>query len=123
VICVDTSVLIDLLRGNEAVTTHLAGTDRERGLCYPVACELYKGVYKSGAPEKGEREVGGLVRHLEYVEAGPAAAQEFGRFKQSYPNKSEFDLMIAAITSAADASLLTRDTDFEGLTELPVEII
>ena len=31
--------------------------------------------------------------------------------------------MIAAITSAADAPLLTRDTDFEGLTELPVEII
>jgi predicted nucleic acid-binding protein len=50
VICVDTSVLIDLLRGNEAVTTHLAGTDRERGLCYPVACELYKGVYKSAKP-------------------------------------------------------------------------
>ena len=122
-ICVDTSVLIDLLRGNEEVTAHLARIDGTRGLCYPVVCELYKGVYKSNAPEKGEREVGDLVRDLEYIEAGPAAAQCFGRFKQSYPTKSEFDLMIAAITSAAGISLLTRDTDFKDITELPTQII
>lgn len=122
-ICLDTSVLVDLLRGDDEVADRLDDLPETPATCFPVTSELYKGVYKSAAPEKGEREVGHLLRRLEPLPADRNAARRFGQLKQSYPDHSEFDLLIAAIVVAADASLLTRDSDFEFIDELAVDVV
>ncbi|MDY6777648.1 MAG: type II toxin-antitoxin system VapC family toxin [Candidatus Nanohaloarchaea archaeon] len=122
-ILLDTSVLIDLLRGDQTVTDRLEDQEATLATTYPIACELYKGVYKSDAPEKGEKTVKELLDSLEYIEPGKEAAQRFGELKQHHPDVSEFDLMIAAVASAANATLLTRDQDFQQIDEINVDLI
>lgn len=122
-ICLDTSVLVDLLQGEPTVERRLDAIDQRIAVAYPIICELYKGVYKSDDPEKGERTVGQLLESIELLETGRSAGKEFGKLKAAYPHKDEFDLMIASIVAAADVQLLTRDSDFDDIDEISVEIL
>lgn len=122
-ICLDTSVLIDLLRGEQTVERHLDTTEQRMAVAYPIVCELYKGVYKSEDPERGEETVAELLDSLEILDADRKAGRTFGKLKQTYPDKSEFDLMIASIVASADVTLLTRDSDFEDIDEIQVKIL
>lgn len=122
-ICLDTSVLIDLLRGEQTVERRLDAIEQRIAVTYPTVCELYKGVYKSDDPERGEETVAELLDSLEILDADQTAGRKFGQLKQAYPHKGEFDLMIASIVASADAPLLTRDSDFEDIDEIQVEVL
>lgn len=122
-ICLDTSILIDLLRGERTVEHRLADNEQRIAVAYPIVCELYKGVYKSDDPERGEETVTELLDSVEMLNADQTAGRKFGQLKQAYPHKGELDLMIASIVAAADVPLLTRDSDFEDIDEIQAEIL
>ncbi len=122
-ICLDTSVIIDLFHGEETVSRRLDNVETTPAITYPIICELYKGVYKSSKPEEGERELEKLLKHLHIISPGTKAAKIFGKLKERHPEKSEFDLMIAGICIAADTTLLTRDTDFTDIDSLTTEVL
>ncbi len=121
-ICLDTSVIIDLFRGDKEIEDLLS----EGGVfavSYPVVCELYKGAYLSSKPEKGVNEVEKFLENVRFLESGSVAAKEFGRLHEKYPKKNDFDLMVASVCISEGAELLTRDDDFEGIEELEKTIV
>ena len=115
-ILADTSVLIDLLRGE--IRAEKLEEHGEITTCFPIQCELYKGTKLARNTEKGEKEVKKLIERLEELETGPKAAKKFSELRQKYRNIDEFDLMIAAICIANNAAILTQDKDFEKIEEL-----
>ena len=115
-ILADTSVLIDLLRGEiEAEKLEEHG---EIATCFPVQCELYKGTKMARNTQEGEKQVKKLFERLGELKSGPEAAKKFSELRQKYGDLNEFDLMIAGICLTNDAELITQDEDFERIEEL-----
>jgi len=119
----DTSVIIGLLRGEEKVEELLDGEEETLCACFPVQCELYLGTRLARRTEEGEKEVESLLEELENLEADRESAKKVAELRQKYENINAFDLMIAGICLAKDASIVTKDTDFRKIEELEVEEI
>lgn len=122
-ICLDTSVIIDLFRGDEEIEDLLSEMEGVFAVSYPIVCELYKGAYMSSKPEKGVNEIEKFIENVHLLESGSVAAKEFGRLHEKYPGKNDFDLMVASVCISEGAELLTRDDDFEGIEELENSIV
>jgi predicted nucleic acid-binding protein len=115
-ILADTSVLIDLLRGE--IKAKQLEEYGEIATCFPIQCELYKGTKIARNTEEGEKQVKKLLERLKGLEAGPKAAKKFSELRQKYSDINDFDLMIAGICIANNADILTQDSDFEKIEEL-----
>jgi predicted nucleic acid-binding protein len=105
-VLVDTSVLIDVLRGSDAAAEWLAGLD-EVPLCSEVTrAEVLRGV-RSRERAPTER----LLQALRWVpvdESVSRRAGELGRqHRRSHPGLSVADLVIAATALGAEAELAT----------------
>ena len=122
-ICLDTSIIIDLFRGDAEIEELLSEIDGNFAVSYPIVCELYKGAYLSSKPEKGVDEIEKFIENVRFLESGPEAAEEFGRLRERYPDKNDFDLMVASVCISEKAELLTRDDDFKGLEGLEKKIV
>ena len=115
-IVADTSILIDLLKGE--ISSKELEEHGEIATCYPIECELYKGTKIARNTEKGEKQVEKLLERLTEIESNKYSAKVFADLTQEYPEISEFDLMIASICISHNAKLLTLDSDFNEIGEL-----
>ncbi len=122
-ICLDTSVVIDLFRGDAEIEELLSEIEGVFAVSYPIVCELYKSACLSSKPEKGVNEIEKFIENVRFLESGPEVAKEFGILHEKYPNKNDFDLMVASVCISKKAELLTRDDDFEGVEELEKKIV
>ncbi len=122
-ICLDTSIIIDLFRGDKETESLLSDIEGVFAVSYPIVCELYKGAYKSSKPEKGEKEIEKFLENVHFLKPGPNASKSYGKLNERYPEISDFDLMIASICISEQAELLTRDDDFEDIEELDKNIL
>jgi len=122
-ICLDTSIIIDLFQGDEEIESLLSDIDGVFAVSYPIVCEVYKGTYMSSIPEKGEKEVEKFLENVHFLESGPKASKSYGKLNNKYPDISDFDLMIASICISEDAELLTRDDVFDNIIELEKNIL
>ncbi len=122
-ICLDTSVIIDLFSGDKETESLLSDIEGVFAVSYPIVCELYKGAYKSSKPEKGEKEIEKFLENVHFLKPGPNASKSYGKLNERYPEISDFDLMIASICISEQAELLTRDDDFEDIEELDKNIL
>jgi len=122
-ICLDTSVVIDLFKGDAEIEELLSEIEGVFAVSYPIVCELYKGAYLSSKPEKGVNEIEKFIENVRFLESRPETAKEFGRLHERYPDKNDFDLMVASVCISKKAELLTRDDDFEGIEELEKKIV
>jgi len=122
-ICLDTSIIIDLFRGDAEIEELLSEIDGNFAVSYPIVCELYKGAYLSSRPEKGVNEIEKFIENVRFLESRSLAAKEFGRLHERYPDKNDFDLMVASVCISEGAELLTRDDDFKGIEELKKKIV
>lgn len=119
----DTSVIIGLLRGNQEIEELVAEEDETLCSCFPVEYELYRGTKLARETEQGEKEVEALIDQLENLDANIESARKTAELKEKYPEISTFDLMIAGICITHNASIITKDSDFEDIEELEVEKI
>jgi predicted nucleic acid-binding protein len=118
-ILVDTSVLIDLLRGKiEAEKLEEHGN---LATCFPVQCDLYKGTRIARNTEKGEKQVRKLLETMDELEADRESAEKFTGLREKYPEVNEFDLLIAGTCLSNGASILSQDEDFREIDELEVK--
>jgi len=117
-ILADTSVLIELLRGNSEIEQKLE--DKEVATCFHVKYELYRGTRIARKTEEGKEQIEALLEELETIELTRDVARKASELRERY-SINTFDLMIAATAIVNSMELITQDTDFQKIEELEVE--
>lgn len=105
----DTSVLIDVLRGDEGALAFLAGLD-----AVPVCSEISRIEVLRGLGSEERTAASQLLRTLEWHDVNERVAHragELGRtWRRSHPGIDTADLAIAATAELAAAPLATSNT-------------
>jgi len=120
----DTSVVIEFLRGNASVKTRL---QKETVLTIPyvVLGELYLGAYRSANAAKHGDQIKRFLVNCEVLSADAETADHYARIKATLLQKGkpipENDIWIAAIASQYSLPLVTRDNHFSEIDGLPLE--
>jgi tRNA(fMet)-specific endonuclease VapC len=115
-VCLDTSVLVALIRKDQAAIDGLAA-EAERGGTVSTTvvnlCELYSGAYGSKNPQKELTKVQGLVSDLGLLELDAGAAKRYGELVNDATLRrapiGDFDLIIASIALEQGEKLVTRN--------------
>ena len=115
-VCLDTSVLVALIRKDQAAIDGLTA-EAERGGTVSTTvvnlCELYSGAYGSKNPQKELAKVQDLVSDLGLLELDAGAAKRYGELANDAALKrapiGDFDLIIASIALEQREKLATRN--------------
>ena len=115
-VCLDTSVLVALIRKDQAAIDGLTA-EAERGGTVSTTvvnlCELYSGAYGSKNPQKELAKVQDLVSNLGLLELDAGAAKRYGELVNDATLKrapiGDFDLIIASIALEQEEKLVTRN--------------
>jgi tRNA(fMet)-specific endonuclease VapC len=123
----DSSFLVDVVRGEERALTALARLEEEyHDLSTTVInlLELFRGVYLSERKEENITEVMEIARGLDLLGIGWETFQIYGTLsatlKEGGIAVDEFDLVIAALALQADGMIVTRDQHFQRIPGLEV---
>ena len=120
---VDSTFLIDHLRGLPAATDRLAdifenGDD-------PIVTEVIVCEVRAGLLPEDERHLATLLEPMEFVQPEPATAMRAGRWRAELRARgrtlSLADALIAAAAASMDAAVLTRNVRVFALTPVRVE--
>lgn len=123
----DTSFIIDLIRRKPEALRVLETIEKE-GLTpatIPITIlELYRGAYLSLSPEKSQKEVEVITKHLITENINDETYRIFGALSASLRKEGspvgDFDELIAALALGYDSEIVTRDHHFEGIPGLMV---
>jgi tRNA(fMet)-specific endonuclease VapC len=115
-VCLDTSVLVALIRKDQAAIDGLTA-EAERGGTVSTTvvnlCELYSGAYGSKNPQKELAKVQDLVSDLGLLELDAGAAKRYGELVNDATLRrapvGDFDLIIASIALEQGEKLVTRN--------------
>ncbi len=115
-VCLDTSVLVALIRKDQAAIDGLTA-EAERGGKVSTTilnlCELYSGAYGSKNPQKELAKVQDLVSNLGLLELDVGAAKRYGELVNNATLKrapiGDFDLIIASVALEQEEKLVTRN--------------
>jgi tRNA(fMet)-specific endonuclease VapC len=115
-VCLDTSVLVALIRKDQAAIDGLTA-EAERGGTVSTTvvnlCELYSGAYGSQNPQKELAKVQDLVSDLGLLELDAGAAKRYGELLNDATLRrapiGDFDLIIASIALEQGEKLVTRN--------------
>jgi tRNA(fMet)-specific endonuclease VapC len=115
-VCLDTSVLLALIRKDQAAIDGLTA-EAERGGTVSTTvvslCELYSGAYGSKNPQKELARVQDLVSNLGLLELDAGAAKRYGELVNDAALRrapiGDFDLIIASIALEQKEKLVTRN--------------
>ncbi len=120
-VCVDTSFLIDLLRGKEKAIQELLRIENggERIATTPIsASELFEGAYESSNAERETAKVRELLRRLALLEFSTEACEKYGRLATQLRSLGaqigDLDTLIASIAMTHNESILTRNVNHFG---------
>lgn len=122
----DTDVCIEILRGNVRVIKHRRRIPDEVVTTWITACELAYGAAKSRNPEANQALVFAFLATLPVLGLDQRAARYFGQIKADLEHAgnilADADLLIAAITLAQGAQLVTGNRrHYERIAELSIE--
>jgi predicted nucleic acid-binding protein len=117
-VVLDTTVLVDQLRGSEKAFEYLAGLDDR-----PICSEISRIEVMQGLRSSERRMANRLFASVAWVPVDEALARRAGelgrRWRRSHPGTGVADLAIAATAEVLDASLATQNVKhfpmFKGL--------
>jgi len=127
-VCLDTSVLIDNLRGKKQTVEFVRGLE-EAGTVLSTTTvnsfELYYGAYRSKKRVKNLAATKALLTRLVLLDLTDESSNEAGRILALLEDAGDLigfrDALIAAIATTNDMPLATRDTDhFSRIPDLQV---
>jgi len=123
----DSSFLVDLVRGDERALKALARFENEYHDLSPTVInllELFRGVYLSERKEENMKEVMEIARGLDLLGIGWESFQIYGTLSTTLRTSGvavdEFDVVIAALALQADGRIVTRDQHFRQMPGLEV---
>lgn len=123
----DTSFLVDLIRGREVALEMLSDLEEKRALLFttPITVlELYRGAHLSANPEKNLEVAKKILASLLVLPLDDEACLVFGalsaRLKSEGKRIGEFDEVIASIALCHDGEIVTRDKHFQEVPGLRV---
>ena len=115
-VCLDTSILVALIRKDQAAIDGLTAEAERGGRVSTTVvnlCELYSGAYGSKNPQKELAKVKDLVSNLGLLELDAGAAKRYGELVNDATLKrapiGDFDLIIASIALQQEEKLVTRN--------------
>lgn len=115
-VCLDSSVLVALIRKDQPAMEHLRAEAEKGGTVSTTMinlCELYAGAFGSKEPQKELARVQDLLSNLALLELDAGAARRYGELVNHEALRrgpiGDFDLMIAAIALENEESLATRN--------------
>ena len=125
---IDTNILIEIDWGNEDLIKRIENImldypDAEPAVTWVNYFEFYYG--KAKKPETAQKALEFLA-NFSYLGMDIEATQTFvhlRRDKINAPDVKDFDLVIASITIANDAILITKDSDFKQVKNLNVKFL
>ncbi len=125
--CLDTSFLIDLLRGKGVVKDLKEELDRVEkvlAIATPSISELWRGALLSGNPPREKEKIITLIHSLIILPFDETAAMEAAEIEAELIQKGSMidteDIMIAAIARRYGEKLVTRDEHFTRISSLRV---
>ena len=124
--CLDSSFLIDLVRGTPAAVRKaraLEASKEQLSMTAPAMTEVLRGAYYRGGQEL--RDTLEMLAGLDILEVDEDVAAEAGRMGAELLRRGmemgAVDLMIAAAAKLSGHILVTRDSSFFGIPDLAVE--
>jgi len=127
-VCLDSSFLVDLLRGNDDTSNFLEKYESAGENIFVSSislAELIKGAYLSANPQKEESKVKGLISSFLELPFNNECAFLAGKIEAELISKGEIigveDVMIAATAIQNNELLITRNKKhFEKIKELKI---
>lgn len=122
----DTSFLIDVLRGNEGVERQLTAANAGVAYVTPITImELWEGVHRSSATQRERERVKEVLTGLDEVPFDRDCAVAAGRINASLGQAGEpvddADVMIASCALVHDEPVVTRNiSHFERIDDIEV---
>ncbi len=121
----DTDAVVDLLRQRHSVAARLAAISPDDvAVTSMTAAELYYSAEASADPASNRAQVARLLGQLRVLAFGRRAAALHAELRWKMRSKpiGSSDLVIAATTLAAGATLVTANTrEYARVTELPIQ--
>ena len=123
--CLDTSVVIDLLRGVHKTEQKLRDIPGIFCINPIILCEIYKGVYGSRDVSSSLAVTQAFFMEAEFLSFSEEACVLFGKIFNTLKRKGkptgEFDLLIGCIALAHHTTLVTKNSsDFKHITGLQI---
>lgn len=123
-ILLDTSIVIELFKGNPLVTKSLENYSSVN-IPFAVLGELYLGAYRSSNPQKHISQIKSFLNKSNVLIADDDTADNYAQIKTALLNKGrpipENDIWIAALTKQYALILITRDNHFNEIENLKIE--
>ncbi len=121
----DTTWIIEYLRGNEHVVRRVQGLQEEGlGVSIVSVAELFEGVFRSNRPRENEQALQDFIGGVTVLPISEEIARIYGEQKAALVKKGagvgSLDLLIAATALAAGTALLTFDSDFQRVEGLAI---
>ena len=121
---VDTSVLVELLRGTTRLTLP---TEAEFIVCVIALGELYYGALAARRPDHQLQQLIQFLSGYSILHTSDAVAISYSELKCALKEQGtpipENDIWIAAFAKTYQMPLLTRDMHFQHVTALGVEVV
>jgi len=125
-VVLETTFLIDLLRGKKEAAKLAASLNDPLFLAAPTVMELWSGALRSRLPEKEKKNVERLLESFETLPLDKNAAKEAGEIEVGLLKKGMLidlpNIQIAGIVRTHGEKLITRDAHFARIPGLRIEM-
>ncbi|EHQ25086.1 type II toxin-antitoxin system VapC family toxin [Mucilaginibacter paludis] len=113
----DTNIVIELFKGDVAITAFLESLEDDINIPFAVLGELYLGAYRSANPNKHIKQINAFLKRCNVLIADKETANHYAQIKTALLQKGkpipENDIWIAAVAQQYDLKLHTKDKHFK----------
>lgn len=122
----DTNIVVEYLRGNQSIAEQIEAHLPDVAISSLTLAELLYGAQVSTRPDENAGKINQLLEIIEVIDFDQTSAEKYSRIRAALKRKGkptgEMDMLIAAVTLAHEATLVTHNTKhFENIDELKLE--
>jgi predicted nucleic acid-binding protein len=114
-VCLDTNIIIDYIRGKQNIVEFVNKCIREGSIRTTAITQYELGLYGDGKPTPGKELANLMETYPLSNEAADRASELFHILKAKGRLINELDILIAGIALSNDDILVTQDRDFLAL--------